>query len=398
MRHSYILVILLIVTSITGCASIVSGTDQNLTFNSEPDEATVIVAGKVVGKTPLSVQLKKGKNQSLSFEKEGYKTHTTQLSTTLDGWFWGNILLGGFFGSTTDSVSGGMNEFSPDQYFVTLTSEKTFDVSMTRSGQIRELVIAFGDEIRLELVTGGGERTDALLAIIGTEESGKETAILALQKLSLGNENDMDFANSIIKLYTATPAEETGIPVSSMDTTTPAKATGIPVSRMDYVLKFRGFSIQKPTDDRWQLHSDNQKPRIATFSFVPLSPTHSFNATVQNRGIPADFATKQEFKEFVDARLRERDSRFDELSFTSTLTELHGEWAVTYKLRYLDKNPANSTTPLFMTIKGFMYVHPYWKNSVIDAFYSERGTKAELDGTLDPVGQKLIDGTSPEKS
>jgi hypothetical protein len=61
--------------------------------------------------------------------------------------------------------------------------------------------MAFSDEIRLELATGGGERTDALLAIIGTEESRKETAMLALQKLSLGNENDMDFANSIIKLY-----------------------------------------------------------------------------------------------------------------------------------------------------------------------------------------------------
>jgi len=176
------------------------------------------------------------------------------------------------------------------------------------------------------------------------------------------------------------------------------KATGIPVSEMDYVLKFRGFSIQQPTDDRWQLHSDNQEPHIASFYFVPLSPTHSFNATVQIRGLPADFSTKQEFKEFVDTKLREYSSRFEELSFISTLTELSGEWAVTYELRYLDKNPVNSSTPLFMTIKGFMYLHPYWKKSVIDAFYSERGTKAELDGTLDPVGQELIDGTSPEMS
>lgn len=179
---------------------------------------------------------------------------------------------------------------------------------------------------------------------------------------------------------------------------TPAGATGITVSEMDYVLKFRGFSIQQPTDDRWRLHSDNQEPHIASFYFAPLSPTHSFNATVQIRGVPADFATKQEFKEFVDTRLREHGSRFEELSFTSTLTELNGEWAVTYELRYLDKNPVNSSTPLFITIKGFMYLHPYWKKRVIDAFYSERGTEAELDGTLDPVGQELIDGTSPEMS
>jgi hypothetical protein len=102
----------------------------------------------------------------------------------------------------------------------------------------------------------------------------------------------------------------------------------------------------------------------------------------------------------LPARARYRRGRggYEELSFTSTLTELNGEWAVTYELRYLDKNPANSTTPLFMTIKGFMYLHPYLKKRVIDAFYSERGTEAELDGTLDPVGQELIDGTSPEMS
>ena len=198
--------------------------------------------------------------------------------------------------------------------------------------------------------------------------------------------------------FTAMPAGATGTQVVAKDAAKPAGATGIPVSEMDYVLKFRGFSIQKPTDNRWQLYSDNQKPHVASFYFVPLSPTHSFNATVQLRGVPEDFATKQDFKKFVDTRLREHDSRFQKLSFTSTLTELNGEWAVTYELRYLDKNPANSTTPLFMTIKGFTYVHPYWKKSVIDAFYSERGTEAELDGTLDPVGQELIDGTSPEKS
>ena len=198
--------------------------------------------------------------------------------------------------------------------------------------------------------------------------------------------------------FTARPAGATGIPVPAKDTTRPAGETGIPVSEMDYVMKFRGFSVQKPTDDRWRLRSDNQKPHIASFYFVPLSPTHSFNATVQVRGVPGDFVTKQDFKEFVDTRLREHDSRFEELSFTSTLTELNGEWAVTYELRYLDKDPVNSTTPLLMTIKGFMYVHPYWKNSVIDAFYSERGTADELDGTLDPVGQEIINGTSPEKS
>jgi hypothetical protein len=64
MKQITILMILLVITSITGCATIVSGTDQLVTFDSEPEGATVIVAGRVIGKTPLSVQLKNKKNNS----------------------------------------------------------------------------------------------------------------------------------------------------------------------------------------------------------------------------------------------------------------------------------------------------------------------------------------------
>ncbi len=39
-----------------------------MTFNSEPDGATVIVAGKTLGKTPLTVKVPKDKNMSLTFE------------------------------------------------------------------------------------------------------------------------------------------------------------------------------------------------------------------------------------------------------------------------------------------------------------------------------------------
>ena len=201
MKYICTVILIAAAASISGCATIVSGTDQNLTFDSEPDGATVSVAGKVVGKTPMSVQLKKKTQQSLTFEKEGYKKHTTQLATKMDGWFWGNILLGGFLGSTTDGVSGAANEYAPDHYYVTLTPESTFDISMTRPGQIKGMVMAFGDEIRLELATGGGERTDALMVILGTAESEKETTLLVLKKLADGNTNDLDFARSIIKFY-----------------------------------------------------------------------------------------------------------------------------------------------------------------------------------------------------
>lgn len=189
------------ITVISGCASIVTGTDQTLTFNSEPDGATVTVAGRVVGKTPLSVQIDKGQNQSLTFEKEGYKTYTTQLSTTTSGWFWGNIVIGGLLGSTTDGVSGAINEFSPDQYFVTLTPDNGHGLSTSKPRKIKELVIAFADDIRLELTSDGGESTDAILAVLEIDKTDKDTTLIVLKKLASQNPNDLEFAQAIVEFY-----------------------------------------------------------------------------------------------------------------------------------------------------------------------------------------------------
>ena len=103
-----------------GCATIVSGKTQEVSFTSVPDGATVSVQGRALGKTPVTVQLDKKSEQTIVFEKDGYKTLTLPFTTQLDPWFWGNIVLGGFFGSTTDGISGAVYQYSPSQYNITL--------------------------------------------------------------------------------------------------------------------------------------------------------------------------------------------------------------------------------------------------------------------------------------
>ena len=45
----------------TGCATIISGTSQNITFESSPSGATIFLDGERVGVTPFSTSLKKNK-------------------------------------------------------------------------------------------------------------------------------------------------------------------------------------------------------------------------------------------------------------------------------------------------------------------------------------------------
>lgn len=201
MKYPLLLALAAIALLSTGCASIVSGTDQQLTFNSEPDEAVVTVSGKVLGKTPLTVAIDRKANQSITFEKEGYKTYTTQLSTTTNPWFFGNIVFGGLLGSTTDGASGAIREFSPDQYFVTLTPDTPTGVSTSRPRQIKEIVIAFSGKFRHQLASGGGEKVDTIIHLLAVDESEKKTTIKTLNQIALNTENDLELANTIIEIY-----------------------------------------------------------------------------------------------------------------------------------------------------------------------------------------------------
>ncbi|WP_203299789.1 PEGA domain-containing protein [Marinobacter sediminum] len=185
----------------TGCASVVTGTDQKITFNSEPEEATVTVSGRVLGKTPLTVPVDRASNQSLTFEKEGYKTYTAQLSTTTNPWFFGNIVIGGLVGSTTDGVSGAIHEYSPDQYFVTLKPDTPTGISTSKPRQIKEIIIAFSGEFRHQLASGGGEKVDTIVHLLGISASHKETTIRALNQLALSNKSDLELAETIIEIY-----------------------------------------------------------------------------------------------------------------------------------------------------------------------------------------------------
>lgn len=83
MRNVILLVIMIVVTAaLTGCASIIVGTSQDIFITSKPDGATIKINGEVQGKTPMTLKLHRGANQKIvHIERDGYKTHSTILDT-----------------------------------------------------------------------------------------------------------------------------------------------------------------------------------------------------------------------------------------------------------------------------------------------------------------------------
>ena len=116
-----ILAVLFSITSLFASATIFHGTTQNITVDSQPSGANVYVDGQLMGTTPVTLTLKKGKYKVITIKKECYKPVTLQLQKTMDG----VALLNIFWDlSTTDFITGALWEYSPNHFFVKLQKDK----------------------------------------------------------------------------------------------------------------------------------------------------------------------------------------------------------------------------------------------------------------------------------
>lgn len=106
------------------CATIVSGGTQKIKVTSTPSGVTVTAdPGGHRVTTPAEMALsRKGGPYRLKFEKQGYAPIEMNLSSGMNGWLWGNILIGGLIGIAIDFVSGAAYKLSPETVDANLTA------------------------------------------------------------------------------------------------------------------------------------------------------------------------------------------------------------------------------------------------------------------------------------
>jgi uncharacterized protein YceK len=131
-----------VVTTLSGCASIINGPTQSVTIKSTPEGAAISVTNKAgekihTGTAPLTVVLKRSAGYfkpevyTIAFAKEGFAPKEVVITGTMSGWFIGNLLFGGLIGMlAVDPVTGSMYTL-PDSVGETLvaTQDKTSDKS-----------------------------------------------------------------------------------------------------------------------------------------------------------------------------------------------------------------------------------------------------------------------------
>jgi hypothetical protein len=111
--------------TLSGCATIIHGTRQDVAFSSSPTGAEVWVDSVKMGETPVVAKLRRKDTHAVRFVLNGYRPYETTITRSVSGWVFGNIVFGGLIGLGVDAISGSIYKLSPEKVTGTLTDART---------------------------------------------------------------------------------------------------------------------------------------------------------------------------------------------------------------------------------------------------------------------------------
>lgn len=113
---------------LSGCATIIHGSNQEIAFSSNPSASQVMIDGQMMGETPVTLALSRKERHTVRFDLDGYQPYEMQLSRSVDGWIAGNIIFGGLIGLVVDAATGAMYKLSPEQVQADLMTAGTASI------------------------------------------------------------------------------------------------------------------------------------------------------------------------------------------------------------------------------------------------------------------------------
>jgi hypothetical protein len=142
---------------------------------------------------------------SLLVQKEGYYVHTQLIPTTISMWFWGNILSGGFTGSSTDYATGAMWNYAPDNYYINLQpieQKKDSHFNFEKDSEVKKFAMLNFTRIKNESSKDHGEYLETLVAMIKAEKKD-------IKQILTSNPDAVSFGEAVSKFYFTRTAEDT---------------------------------------------------------------------------------------------------------------------------------------------------------------------------------------------
>ena len=135
-----IFIIILITIFGVSCASLISGTSQDIYINSNPEGATIFDGGLKVGITPATITIKKSGlgDKEITLTLEGYERRTFILRKSFDAV--AILNLAGILGWAVDFATGAIMKYDRTNYDIDL-DPKAFNIEELEKDQLGRLII-----------------------------------------------------------------------------------------------------------------------------------------------------------------------------------------------------------------------------------------------------------------
>ena len=159
-RSMPLLATAVILLYMSGCATVLRGTKQDVAVTSAPGGASVYVDGDNAGMTPCTVELKRNSSHTIRVELAGYQPYEVRLENKFSiGWSIASLLVNSPLGLVIDIVTGAVYTIDPgtvsasfsdssasidteddSQFKIFVTMEKP-DANWVKVGQMEKITV-----------------------------------------------------------------------------------------------------------------------------------------------------------------------------------------------------------------------------------------------------------------
>lgn len=201
-----VLTILSCLVVLSGCATIIDGKTQLVTFSSSPNGVQVHMDGAVLGVTPFSKEMERRKDKVVVAKKEGYEDQVIALSTGMNPMTFLNILWTYSLPTalTIDYSNGSYLEYKPNAYHVTMTPTRASQSEhdrLAKQMRLRNFVLVAYPNLQTDLAKGTGEYVPSLSRMLGSKNQTGGTLVQELRRLNSDSQNAPAFAERIMDRF-----------------------------------------------------------------------------------------------------------------------------------------------------------------------------------------------------
>jgi uncharacterized protein YcfJ len=139
--------------SLSGCATVMNGTNIDYATDTDPTGADVVFLNGMKCTSPCEVELRRGSDTRVDITKPGFEPVYVLIQSRLAGSTFGNILAGGIIGGVVDSGNGASNTLAPRPLMVRLAPAGSGQPAMLldKDGKDISTVDEHNDKVRADV-------------------------------------------------------------------------------------------------------------------------------------------------------------------------------------------------------------------------------------------------------